>query len=75
MCDKIAKGRQAKGEKLKQVLPRGSAHKRAKLTEIQVVEIRKLAASGVAILDIARKFQMGRQMISLIIARKYWTHI
>ncbi len=44
--DKVAKGRQARGERLSRSLPRGEKHPGARLTNAQVVEMRALYASG-----------------------------
>lgn len=64
MADKIAKGRQSRQA--------GSDRYNAKLTEQNVVEIRK---SRLSQRDIARKFLVSYQLISDIKAGKVWRHV
>ena len=45
------------------------------LTEIQVIEIRKLYSEGWLQRELARKFGVTRPNIGLIVNRKSWTHI
>ena len=54
---------------------RGSSHKSSKLTEDQVLEIRKLYVEGFKQKDLALKFGIHQTLISSIITRKTWTHI
>jgi group I intron endonuclease len=54
---------------------RGSGHGRSKLTEEQVLEIRRLASLGTSRKELSVKFSIGPQMLSFIINRKNWTHI
>ena len=53
----------------------GSRHGMAKLSEDQVIEIRKLRSSGVKGVDVARIFNITPQAVSEIHRKKYWTHI
>ncbi|MGM9321473.1 HNH endonuclease [Deinococcus aquaticus] len=65
MTDKKAKGRQARGERAP----------KAKLTEAQVLELRAEAAAGVRVSVLARKYDLNRNNIAKIIARKSWSHL
>lgn len=70
MSDMVAKGRadisgKAKGEKCG----------RSKLTETQVLEIRKLYSTGVEQSEICRQFSIAQASVSLIVNRINWKHI
>lgn len=54
---------------------RGSKSHRAKLTEENVVEIKKLRASGVSQYAIAARFGVTREAISRIDQGKSWAHV
>lgn len=54
---------------------RGSKNGRAKLTNDQVVEIRKLFKSGVSIYRIAKDYNAGWSTISHIVKGETWTHM
>ena len=54
---------------------KGEAHGRAKLTEIQVHEIRNLCNNGAVQAQIAKKFGVKPMIISNIVNRKRWRHI
>ena len=74
--DRQVKGRQNRrpGD-LRRVVPRGVGMGRAaKLTELQVLEIRALAAV-LPQAEIARRYGVTPQHIGYIISRKNWTHI
>lgn len=62
MKDRNEKGRQAKGER----------NHKAKLTEEQVLEIRKSSDRNI---DLARSFGVTPSVISKIKNRKTWTHV
>lgn len=47
----------------------------AKLSKDQVVEIRKMYQQGFTHLQIAQKYNVGRENIGMIIRRKTWDHI
>ncbi len=64
-ADKIAKGRQIRGEKI------GSS----KLKENQILEIRKMRISGKKHKEICEKFGLSRRMVAIICNNKAWTHI
>ena len=53
----------------------GSKNPRAKLNESQVIQIREMAANGIANKRLAEMFSVYPEHISGIIHRKYWTHI
>jgi len=53
----------------------GEAHGRAKLTEIDVLEIRSLNAKSCTGREIARRFGISPAAVSLICSRKNWAHI
>lgn len=54
---------------------RGSMLPQAKLTEENVVEIKKLLSENVTGLAIAKKFNVGAMAISRIKNGKYWKHV
>ena len=53
--------------------PRGSAHPQAKLTEIQVQEIREARASGILLKTLSARYGVSETMISYIARGKNWT--
>lgn len=55
--------------------PRGEAHGCAKLTESQVLEIRRRAANGERQKDIGMAFGFAQAVISNIVNRKRWKHV
>ena len=55
--------------------PRGERHGSSKLTESQVVKIRKLAAKGCTHVDLAKKFKVSRPHVTKIVNGKIWRHI
>lgn len=56
--------------------PRGSAHGISKLTEDQVIEMRKIfSEQTVTYASLSRKFGVSPVMIKHIVKRTYWTHI
>lgn len=54
---------------------RGEDNKRARLTENNVREIRRLWENGALIVDLALKFKVGRSTISHVVNGDTWTHI
>lgn len=64
-ADMVAKGRSAKG----------SGHSQARLSESQVLEIRRLRASGARQKALATAFDCDPSTVSNIVTRKTWTHI
>ena len=57
------------------VNPLGVAHGMAKITEADVVEIRKMKADGFSNAYIARKFGLYESHARKIALRKYWKHV
>ncbi len=55
--------------------PKGSRHGNAKLTESDVIEIRKAHKEGVPGKELAIRFKVGPMTISTIVNRKRWTHV
>ncbi len=53
----------------------GELHSQAKLTEIEVKEIRKLHKSGLRQKEIAKLFNQYPSHISRIVTRKSWKHV
>lgn len=54
---------------------RGVDHGNAKLTETEVLAIRKAAASGATQRAIAQQYGLAQSNVSLIVRRKTWCHI
>jgi hypothetical protein len=65
MADMVAKDRQQKGEK----------HSRAKLTEADVIEIRRRLAAGEVQRALAEAFGIGSSTVGRIKTGKAWTHV
>ena len=63
--DKVAKGRQARGEK----------NNHAKLTSKQVIKIKRLIKKGLYLVDIATRYKVTTTAISEIKAGRTWKHI
>ncbi len=59
----------------RQAKQKGVTHGRAKLTDDDVREIRRLAAKGVLQHEIAAKYGVAQSRISLIYNRKTWPHV
>lgn len=59
----------------KQRNPRGTQHKRAKLTPTAVREIRRLAAERFSLTDIARHFGVHRGTVASVVKRETWGHV
>jgi hypothetical protein len=60
----------------KKVIPnKGVSHHKAKLTEADVIDIRKMAGSGFKVKEITPKFNVGNSVISEIINNKIWKHV
>ena len=54
---------------------RGECNPFSKLTEADVLEIRRLYSQGQKQADVARQFGLDRSSVYLIVHRKTWTHI
>lgn len=72
MADMRAKGRGATAE---QTRHQGEGHGMAKLTEVQVQEIRKRAANGESLNGLAREFGVAGTTVGLLVKRVTWRHI
>jgi len=80
MRDAASKGRMQSGEnhyyrRHPEAIRRGVNNPRAKLSESDIAEIRKLYVDGWRKLDIADKFGIKPGHCSGIITRKIWKHI
>ena len=68
MADRDAKGRNNQ--------PKGEANGEAKLTEVEVIEIReRYAAGGIYQKQLAAEYGVDRSRISYIVLRKNWAHL
>lgn len=56
-------------------LPKGSKNNFSKLTEIQVMEIRKLRNENTTVKELSKMFNISKTNIIDIINRKLWKHI
>lgn len=75
MQDMCAKKRHAKFTKPECYI-RGIMHKSAKLTEFQVIEIRRLYSEGLFTLkELGKKYGVHLTLVHAIIKRKKWSHI
>lgn len=75
-ADRNAKGRQSTGDRVAyEVRRRGSAHPRAKLTEYQVVEIRKALEAGTSSSAIAALYGVSKSLIRYIKIGHSWKHV
>jgi hypothetical protein len=52
--------------------PAGARNGRARLSEVQVAEIRKLLAEGTTCTEVARRFGVSRSTVSLIRSGRRW---
>jgi len=53
----------------------GIKHNMAKLTEEQVMEIRRLRAEGITGVDLAKRYDVTTKAISAIVTGKSWSHL
>ncbi len=74
VADKVAKGRQSKGDHRK-TIHRGSSHGNAKLDESDVLEIRRYYTAGFKGIYIAKQFNITGAAVSAIVKRKLWKHV
>lgn len=81
MKDKVSKGRQSRGPRHAAATrrgggsPSGSSHRLAKITEADVIEIRRMYASGSLQQAIGLRFGITQRSVSNIIRRKTWRHV
>jgi transcriptional regulator len=54
---------------------RGEGHPDAKLTEANVIEVRRLYREGVKQVELARRFGVGQDCVSRIVLGKAWKHL
>ena len=55
--------------------PRGSSAGRALVTEVDVVEIRRLAEGGMCYHDIGPSYGLSKQAVGSIVRRQSWRHV
>lgn len=67
VADKVSKGRCS--------CLKGSSNPKSKTTEADVLEIRKLFASGISRKDIYSKYNLSQSMVNQIISKRFWKHI
>jgi len=80
IVDASKKGRMCHGERAiairRRAAPKGEACNLAKLTEENVIRIRKLRAEGWLLREIAALFPpIGIDTVSLICLRRWWKHV
>ena len=74
--EKVLRGDQVWTRRFPERVPRGAAHNQAKLTDDDVRAIRQLYKPGsIKHQDLAEQFGVSRSLISMILARKIWTHL
>jgi hypothetical protein len=56
-------------------IPRGEAHSQSKLTESDVVEIRRLRTQGISFAKIGKRYHVSDTTIIRIAYRKCWKHV
>lgn len=54
---------------------KGQDHGSAKLTEKQVIKVRRLYASGLRQVDVAKLFNIGQSHVSKLIRGESWKHL
>lgn len=69
-ADMVQRGRYVKGR-----VHRGAAHRKAKLTEKQVVEIRSGRERGLKMAELAKLFGVSPTLIGNIVRRTAWKHV
>ena len=71
MCDKVKRGRSNKGKSF----TIGERNGSAKLTEIEVKEIRQLVKRGISQRELGRRFAVHNRTIDKIVHCKNWAHV
>jgi len=74
-CDLVPERTDQRRAVFQRVLPRGDAHKGARLREKDIPEIRRLAAQGMSIRKIADQFSVGYCAIQGVLSGKTWRHV
>jgi hypothetical protein len=77
MADKVAKGRQAKGDTINwhlypETVKRGESHHNAKLNKAAVIDIKTSALTGA---ELAIKYNISRSAICAVRKGRMWSHI
>ena len=67
--DRDVKGRQVPNH------PKGEANGMRKLSEADVLSIRRLSSTGWTMKSIAERFEISRSTVSFIASKKRWSHI
>src|SRR5437667_11588713 len=75
IADMMAKGRSSAGKKRPPGVYKGEGNGRAKLTDVQIKEIRQLLDNGLRMHQIAIWYGVKHQAISKIRLRQRWAHV
>lgn len=80
MADQVERDRTARGDrhgsrKHPETVRRGSDNSAARLTEEQVIEIRRRYAAGEKQVPLSAEFGISQITVSLIVRRRTWTHL
>lgn len=65
----------SKDRRYRGVMNRGVENSRSKLTEAEVLEIRRLVAGGVTQTDVAPHFGVGRECVSKVVNGRRWGYV
>jgi HNH endonuclease len=57
------------------LIPKGMAHRKAKITDDDVREIRALRKAGLSHIEIAKRFPIKPPAVCQIVNRKLWRHV
>lgn len=55
--------------------PQGESHHRAKMTDAQVIDMRRERDAGSGLTDLAAKYAINRKTVWQIVTRRLWAHI
>lgn len=73
--DRIARGSRNGSVRHPESRPRGSQHPKARLSEMQVQQIRSAARAGKTHGVIAARFGVSRSRVTMIVNRQAWAHV
>jgi len=73
--ERVARGDRSGARLHPELLKRGSEHPNAKLTEIEVREIRRKREEGRTLTSLGDEYGVSFSLIHLIVKRRYWRHI
>jgi len=73
--DRVARGTRTGAYTHPERVPRGERVHGAKLTDIDVLEIRAATVRGESIGEMARRFGVATETVRKVIGRKTWTHV